>query len=134
MRTSRRRPTPSTESRSSDSPLPIQNDNSADDGTALDDHSQRSLRDDRVPAVDHNGLPRDEVVVGDEADDGLRDVVGGRHTTERRAVGASVHQAVVVGAERGLHPPAFHPAGATALTRTFGARMRAKDIVMLTMA
>src|SRR5438093_11919369 len=125
MRTSRRRPTLSTESRSSDSPLPIQNDTSPDDATALDDDPQRSLRHDRISAVDHDRLPGDEVVVGDEANDGLRDVVGSRHAAERGAVGTAVHQALIVGAERGLHPPAFQPAGRDgidAILRTYEAR------------
>src|SRR5712692_10008519 len=68
-----------------------------------------SLRHDRVAAVDDDRLAGDEVVVGDQAHDGQRDVVGLGDTTERRALGAALHQAIVVGAERGLHPPALHP-------------------------
>src|SRR5438128_1780779 len=70
----------------------------------------RVLHHDRIPAVDDDGLAGDEVVVGDEAHDGLRHVVGRRDAAERRALGAALHQAIVVGAKRGLHPPSFHPA------------------------
>src|SRR5437899_9827362 len=77
---------------------------------SMDVRNAWSSRDDRLPAVDHHRLPGDEVVIGDEANDGLRDVVGGRHTAERGAVGAAIHQAVIVGAQRGLHPAALAPA------------------------
>src|SRR5713226_8618800 len=69
------------------------------------DRAALELRDDRIPAVDDDGLPRDEVVVGDQANDGLRNVVGRRNTTERRPLGAALHQTIVVGTERGVHPP-----------------------------